>query len=84
MDASKILALILGVALAGVARQWWAGFVAREEAKPIELVEVDGRMVPKPSRLDRIRRIFDIIVIAWLVIIAAMLAVWFFVDPFGQ
>lgn len=84
MDASKFIALALGIALAGMARQWWAGFVAREESKPIELIEVDGRMVPKPSRLDRIRRIFDIIVITWLVVIATMLAVWFFIDPFGQ
>lgn len=81
MDASKFIALVLGIALAGVLRQWWAGFVRREEAKPIELVEVDGVMTPKRSRLERVRAVFNVFGWLWITTMIALLAALAYFGP---
>ena len=84
MDASKFLALVIGIAFAGLIRELWSSFVEREEAKPVELVEVDGRMIPKRTRLSVLRAIFHGITVAWMIAVGTMLAILIIHGPFDQ
>ena len=84
MDASKFIAIALSVMFAGLARQWWAAYAKREDAKPLELVEKGGVYVPKVKRVDKLRKAYDVAVWIWIAYMAALLGLLAFHGPFFQ